>query len=191
MRTMQGEFLPQSPEYLESDEGPARTLLRAFGEVLQRQLGPGAEGASISRWADGLPPVVFLSAQRWGSALPAPVLTDGRDENGFSPESTVSRIEGQFESAQRLRLVPVDASQSNPPTYTTETEGLEGLGSMKEDFIKDADLKLWFAGDFCSMRVPGVETAALSALHAAKSMSRVLGGCDEPSMKKTTQDVFP
>lgn len=67
-----GEFRPQDPAYLQSQDGPAQTLLRSFAEAL----GPRMGGA------DKLPAIAYMTAQRWGSALPSPPNLGGRDACG-------------------------------------------------------------------------------------------------------------
>lgn len=70
-----GAFRPQDPSYLQSHDGPAHTLLRAFA----RAVGPGMGGA------DKLPSISYLTAQRWGSAVASPPNIDGRDASGAGP----------------------------------------------------------------------------------------------------------
>jgi predicted NAD/FAD-dependent oxidoreductase len=70
-----GAFCPQDAAYLQSRDGPARTLLRSFAAAL----------APITGGPDALPAVSYITAQRWGSAMPAPPNIDGRDASGAGP----------------------------------------------------------------------------------------------------------
>eukprot|EP00802_Teleaulax_amphioxeia_P005418 Tamp_05422.p1 GENE.Tamp_05422~~Tamp_05422.p1 ORF type:complete len:477 (+),score=89.84 Tamp_05422:53-1483(+) len=143
-----GAFRPQEDEYLQSEDGPAKTLLRAFAAALAPSLEAGK-----------LPEVLYMTAQRWGSAMPAPVNVGGRDAHGSGPETKLV-MQVPYDSAQSLALVPSEAAANT---------------AMDDDFFKDDDIKLYYAGDFCSRRLPGVEAAALSAKHAALHMAAVLG----------------
>merc|ERR1719181_498449 len=108
-----GAFIPQSAEVLEA---PARALLDAFAAEV---------GAP-------LPAHTYLHAQRWGSAMPAP-LTHGRDADGRS-DATKDVLGTAF-----------DASS------TDQFAGLGGGGAGNEDFVDGGDLlNLYYAGDFCS-----------------------------------------
>jgi predicted NAD/FAD-dependent oxidoreductase len=102
-----------------------------------------------------LPPHTYLHAQRWGSAFPAP-LTHGRDADGRS-DATKDVLGTAF-----------DASP------TEKFAGLGGGGAGDEDFVDGGDLNLYYAGDFCSPRPPGVVAAALSGKHAAEACARRL-----------------
>ena len=103
-----------------------------------------------------LPAHTYLHAQRWGSAFPAP-LTHGRDADGRS-DATKDVLGTAF-----------DASS------TEQFAGLGGGGAGGEDFVDGGDLLgLYYAGDFCSPRPPGVVAAALSGKHAAEACARRL-----------------
>ena len=106
-----------------------------------------------------LPAHTYLHAQRWGSAFPAP-LTHGRDADGRS-DATKDVLGTAF-----------DASS------TEQFAGLGGGGAGNEDFVDGGDLlNLYYAGDFCSPRPPGVVAAALSGKHAAEACARRLQMC--------------
>lgn len=61
----------------------------------------------------------------------------------------------RYDSATRLPLMP--PMQPLPAAQAADA-------SLAPDFISDDALKLYYAGDFCSHRAPGVEAAALSAV---------------------------
>jgi len=102
----------------------------------------------------GMRQVLYMTAQRWGSAMPAPVNVGGRDAHGSGPETKLV-MQVPYDSAQTLALVPSEAAANT---------------AMDDDFFKDDDIKLYYAGDFCSRRLPGVEAAALSAVCATCRM---------------------
>lgn len=107
-----------------------------------------------------LPSVVYLQGQRWGSALPAPCVHDGRDDQGRGP-STVQRMDVEYESA-------------TPPLVYARP--MSGAGAEQStDFLADDGLGLYWAGDFTSRRAPGFEAAALSGMAAAEHIARMLG----------------
>lgn len=128
-----GAFIPQSREVLDA---PAAALLEAF----EAQVGE-------------LPTHSYLHAQRWGSALPAP-LTHGRDGDGRSA------------NARDVLGTTFDASPIE------SFAGLGGGAGPADDFVDGGDLALYYAGDFCSRRPPGVIAAALSGRHAAEACAR-------------------
>ena len=101
-----------------------------------------------------LPAHTYLHAQRWGSAFPAP-LTHGRDADGRSA------------ATKDVLGTAFDASS------TEQFAGLGGGGAGNEDFVDGGDLlNLYYAGDFCSPRPPGVVAAALSGKHAAEACAQ-------------------
>ena len=135
-----GAFIPQSPEYLLSPDGPARTMLEAFRRAVAAHFGAA------------LPEVAYLDAQRWGSALPAPAGVGGRDAHGAGP-GTVEVSGVRYDStAAGLPLVP----RAEAPDAA--------------DFVADDGARLYYAGDFVSPRAPGLEAAALSGVHAARHL---------------------
>jgi hypothetical protein len=54
-----------------------------------------------------------------------------------------------------------------------EEEERVGDGELKQDFLADDDEGIYYAGDFCTWRPPGVEAAALSGLHTAQHIARI------------------
>lgn len=101
-----------------------------------------------------MPVASYLQAQRWGSAMPAPVLVDGRSACGCSP-STVEVCGIAYE--------PVLPHLVYPRPECAE-----------RDFCADDAFRAYYAGDFTSSRCPGFEAAALSALDAAEAMITAL-----------------
>ena len=87
--------------------------------------------------------------------MPAP-LTHGRDADGRS-DATKDVLGTAF-----------DASP------TEKFAGLGGGGAGDDDFVDGGALNLYYAGDFCSPRPPGVVAAALSGRHAAEACARRL-----------------
>ena len=100
--------------------------------------------------------------------MPAPVHVDGRDGYGAGPmTSTVLNV--RYDGSKQLPLVP-----SCDDTTATTASHSQPATAAEADFLFDDALKLYYAGDFCSWRVPGVEAAALSGLHAAEHMATAL-----------------
>ena len=131
------------PQSPSSLEAPARALLAAFEDALGL--------------AD-LPQVQYIAAQRWGSAMPAPTHLAGFDSNGQS--ATTKEIVGVlYDSSKHLPLAPQQEDQ------------MKEAAAKVDDFVHDPDNGLYYAGDFCSPSPPGVESAALSGLHAAQSIA--------------------
>ena len=139
-----GEFVPQTPGYLESVPGP--DLLRAFEEVVCDKDGIlGEEGALAS-----LPKACFVDAQRWGSALPCH--RHLRDSSAEEERRPTRRV---------LSGVPYDSTMhSLAPTRYEE-------GGASRSFVADDGLALYQAGDMVSCYTPGMEGAALSGMDAA------------------------
>jgi predicted NAD/FAD-dependent oxidoreductase len=92
-----------------------------------------------------LPDPIYLQAQRWGSGLPAPDLIANDIE-----EICGTQYAGKLQSS----LVYPRPSEHKEP-----------------DFIADDELRLYYAGDFCSHRNPGFEAAAISGLDVAKHIT--------------------
>jgi predicted NAD/FAD-dependent oxidoreductase len=89
-----------------------------------------------------LPEAVYLQAQRWGSGLPAPDSIAGDIQ-----EICGTRYAGKLKSSL---VYPPDSQQK------------------AADYVFDDEIRLYYAGDFCSYRNPGFEAAALSGLDVAK-----------------------
>jgi predicted NAD/FAD-dependent oxidoreductase len=129
-----GAFIPQDPDYLQSADGPAKQMLAAFEACL----------------GFALPSATFLTAQRWGSAMPAPANYAG---------GTVDVCGDTYATAHTLDLVLPEEGAGG---------GAGGGEESGDDFVDGGDLNMHFAGDFCSTKPPGVEAAALSGYHAAE-----------------------
>ena len=153
-----GAFRPQEDGYLNS--GPGAALYAAFVAGVASMIPAGAPPPPATP--------LYLQGQRWGSAFPAPALVEGRDARGHGPTTrTVLRV--AYESA-----VPplVYESATTPPAH-------EPVGPPSKDFVADDDLKMYYAGDYCSRRPPGFEAACLSGIEAAEHIAATLvgGGC--------------
>jgi len=77
-------------------------------------------------------------------------------------------MQGQvrYDASISLPLVPPPENQTGGAGGGTEG-GEEG----QKDFLSDDTLGLYYGGDFCSFRLPGVEAAALSAVCPCFSIS--------------------
>ena len=67
------------------------------------------------------------------------------------------------------------ASEAASP-YRTGSEGEPGTTGGASEFMQDANLGFFYAGDFCSYlpsRNPGIEAAALSGIAAAQQMANI------------------
>lgn len=134
-----GEFRPQSSDYLNTVPGPA--LAKAFLDAVRQH----SVVKMITSDGDSLkvPKVVYLQAQRWGSGLPA-------------PEHIASDIQEIYGTRYAATLTSSLVNDASDDTIRTN------------DFVADDALGLYYAGDFCSHRNPGLEAAALSGLNLAK-----------------------
>eukprot|EP00554_Chaetoceros_debilis_P010874 CAMPEP_0194108772 /NCGR_PEP_ID=MMETSP0150-20130528/8410_1 /TAXON_ID=122233 /ORGANISM="Chaetoceros debilis, Strain MM31A-1" /LENGTH=557 /DNA_ID=CAMNT_0038797557 /DNA_START=33 /DNA_END=1706 /DNA_ORIENTATION=- len=141
-----GSFIPQSPDYLTTVPGP--DLLKAFQEELSNNYSDSI--------GDQFPNVVYMNAQRWGSAMPC-----HRQLRESSETRTV--ISG----------VPYDSGRQ--PLAPTQLE-IDANINMEESssFLHDEELMLYQAGDMMSSYTPGFESAALSGIDAAESLIRKL-----------------
>ncbi|EJK59040.1 hypothetical protein THAOC_20791 [Thalassiosira oceanica] len=138
-----GEFVPQTPGYLESVPGP--DLLRAFEEAVCDKEGIlGEEGALAS-----LPEACFVDAQRWGSALPC---HRHLRDNSEDVRTSTRRV---------LLGVPYDSTMHSLAPTQDEEDG------ASRSFVADDELALYQAGDMVSCYTPGMEGAALSGMDAA------------------------
>ena len=140
-----GLFIPQDPSYLRE---PAAALLEAFETAAANSLGSAA-----------LPKAAYLTAQRWGSAFPAPAAAAGRDDAG---------------AGEHARDVAGTAYDAAPLEDFAGNFGARATYGA-DDFCDGGASGLYYAGDFCSPRPPGVEAAALSARHAAVAIARRFG----------------
>lgn len=173
-----GAFKPQEDAYLNGTGGPCCVLLAEFmsaaARLIAAQCSEGS-GAAVSSEAS-VPPnhgvltaakVVYMQGQRWGSALPAPASTAGRDNAGRSA-STVQVLGVSFDGGASPALVydrPNAAAGQDPDSTRAH--------DSTRDFVADDALGLYYAGDFCSFRNPGFEAAALSGASAADHIVRV------------------
>ena len=132
-----GAFRPQGQDYLR--KGPCEVLLRSFADAARRSGG----------LAGPLPEVLHVSGQRWGSAMPAPAGVGGRDSDGRAALATRGVLGTDYETAAA-------------PPVMADAEGEE-----ERLIFEDAADGVVYAGDYCSNRRPGFETAALSGMAAA------------------------
>eukprot|EP00937_MAST-01D_sp_MAST-1D-sp2_P007238 g7238.t1 len=133
MQDASGAFLPQSNAYLNTGPGPA--LAAAFAQAV---------GPMLAAAGQAMPATVFLQAQRWGSAVPAPRAWAGRP----------------------VQSMGVTYHAAIPPLLPApRAPGASSSGGR--DFVAADEQRLFYAGDFCSGRAPGFEAAALSGADAA------------------------
>lgn len=90
MQTPDGEFIPQSKQYLR--QVPATQMARAFVELLRAE--------KMLQWPPSHqqtnePTIVYLGAQRWGSALKAHPALGERDSPTRHVLSNVAYDDGQ------------------------------------------------------------------------------------------------
>ena len=132
-----GDFLPQEPGYL---KGPATHLLSSFLKAM-----------NISKL--DTPKILHLSAQRWGSALPAArhVATD-------KSSPTRKYIGGVAYDIGQCALAP------------TKIEGTDDA-----PFCYDKTLNLLQIGDMVSNLTVGMESAVVSAVKAAAFVASLSG----------------
>lgn len=137
-----GDFIPQSPEYL--SQIPGKDLPNAFVEEITSKNGILNEKALKS-----LPEIIYVDAQRWGSALPC-----HRHLDEDSP------------TRQILSGVPYDSGRSPLAPTKCEKDG--------DTFLKDDELMLYQAGDMMSSYTPGFESAVISGIDVARHVSKTL-----------------
>lgn len=154
-----GAFRPQEMSYLR--EGPCAELLAAFEKLLACN---GHESALP------LPKAVYVGGQRWGSAFPAPT-NGGRDSQGRGP-TTVEVLGVTYDAAASLCLAPADdRCTSEVPEETHERPADKENGSVPQDFLADDERCIYYASDYVSSQLPGLEASALSALDAARHIA--------------------
>jgi hypothetical protein len=166
-----GAFTPQEGGYLDGAGGPSRALLAAFNRHASRLVdGNGSRGVSRvledgDHASGGDAPhgakVVYLQGQRWGSAMPAASSLAGRDLKGRG-DSTVDVLGVAYDGSRAFPLV------YDRPAAADCTDGHD------RDFIADDAMRLYYAGDFCSRRNPGMEAAALSGADVAAHIVAVV-----------------
>ncbi|KAL7468390.1 hypothetical protein ACHAXS_008612 [Conticribra weissflogii] len=147
-----GEFIPQSKEYLTTVPGP--DLSNEFCKELL------SSGGILNGNLKELPNIVFLDAQRWGSAMPC--------HRHLTEDSETRKI---------ISDVPYDSARASlAPTKLERVRDDES--DHKEDrvrsFLVDEGLMLFQAGDMMSMYTPGLEGAALSGYDAAEYLAGLL-----------------
>ena len=91
--------------------------------------------------------------------MPAPAGVGGRDADGRGDRTTHSVLGTMYET-----------TAAPPVMHEQPSDGAECLIHF------DADQRVVYAGDYCSNRRPGVETAALSALEAARTVVQWAAG---------------
>jgi len=136
-----GEFIPQSADYLTTVPGP--DLYNAFKVLI---------GKETTLDIETLPKIVFMDAQRWGSAMPAHRHVDINS----SSSSTCRKISGVNYDCGRHSLAP------------TKEEGGSEDEKKKRSFLVDDDLMLLQAGDMMGKHTPGFESAVISGIDAAE-----------------------
>jgi len=142
------------------------------------------------------PKVLYLQAQRWGSALPAPTNVGGRNHQGRKSTTTrVMDVDYETEVPPLVRApTPGQEEQEQQQTDGQGTGNNSDGGSSKStsgvaapvevsssnegetsnDFAADDQLRLYYCGDFVSQQPPGFEAAALSAAACAAHITRTL-----------------
>jgi predicted NAD/FAD-dependent oxidoreductase len=160
-----GEFLPQDPDYLR--QVPAAELEAAFRRIVQEgRLGGidsdsnsisgggecGGGGADETRSVLDMPQTCYVTAQRWGSALPA-----HRHLSESSPTRSV--ISGVAYDSGRGTLAPTQL------VYDTD---------QNSSYVADEELMIFQAGDMVSSYTPGFEGAVLSGMDAAHRIAELL-----------------
>merc|ERR1711865_1128231 len=95
-----------------------------------------------------LPDTVYVGGQRWGSAFPAPAK---ETNNSFV-------ISCSYNTSASLGLTPSEDDGGEQP-------------KSKADFLADDAGQLYYASDYVSTRLPGMETAALSGLDVARHIA--------------------
>jgi hypothetical protein len=156
-----------------------------------------AQEAAKAHVAGAFPAAVYLQAQRWGSALPAPANAGGRNAQGCGA-NTVHVLGVAYETE-----VPPLVDGPHPPGVlrgggsdgvasqgvasqgvasqgvasqgaAAKDAGNEPAGAGGRDFAADDALRLYYCGDFVSTRPPGFEAAALSGAACADYIATVL-----------------
>lgn len=137
--------------------------------------------AAKAHVAGVFPPVVYLQAQRWGSALPAPTQVGGRDHQGVGP--TTTQVAGvAYETAVPPLMGAPPPEPNSGPGGASQSGASDGGASAAaadepdsgRDFAADDSLRLYYCGDFVSRRPPGFEAAALSGAACADFIAQNL-----------------
>ena len=164
MQTKDGEFIPQSKDYLTTIPGPE--LQKAFiHEITSKDGILGDKALSVEE----LPEIVYLDAQRWGSAMPS---HRHLDESSKTRKiiSNVPYDSGRGSLAPtKLESSPKGRSNSDGNDSCDDYDG--GISSSSTTtFLCDEDLMLFQAGDMMSTYTPGFEGAAISGIDAAEKI---------------------
>lgn len=174
-----GAFKPQEDGYLNGAGGPCHVLLAEFKSAAARLVAGQSSkcsGMTSSSEAGALPnhdcltaaQVVYMQGQRWGSAVPAPASTAGRDCTGRCA-STVEVLGVSYDGGDLPELV------YDRPAAAAGHSGCDApANDSTRDFVADDALGLYSAGDFCSRRNPGFEAAALSGAAVADHIVSVV-----------------
>jgi hypothetical protein len=146
-----------------------------------------AQEAAKAHVAGAFPAAVYLQAQRWGSALPAPANVGGRNAQGCG--ATTAHVLGV---AYETEVPPLVDGAHLPGVFcergsdgaasqgvasqgaAAKDAGNEPAGARGQDFAADDALRLYYCGDFVSTRPPGFEAAALSGAACADYIATVL-----------------
>lgn len=193
-----GAFRPQENGYLNGKDGPSETLLKAFCNAVrtEKDLQEIASSSSLSednaavcrgpRMDWPAPESVYLQGQRWGSAFPAPVACCCVHE---TPTSFFFQDTGPQQSSpeanSRTEIMGVLYETATPATATTGMPSIVDASAPAvaadddanfeankdihgRDFFVDTNVGLYYAGDFCSTRLAGIEAAFLSGHGAAQ-----------------------
>ncbi len=168
-----GAFKPQEDGYLNGAGGPCHVLLAEFksaaATLAAGQMAASSEAGALPNH-DSLTAarVVYMQGQRWGSAIPAPASTAGRDCTGRCA-STVEVLGVSYDGGGLPELV-----YDRPAAAAGRSDCHAPGNDSTRDFVADDALGLYYAGDFCSRRNPGFEAAALSGAAVADHIVRVV-----------------
>jgi len=143
MQDPNGEFIPQSEEYLTTVPGPE--LEAAFRNVVRNNTCGGLRLSTVPG-EFSIPKTVYLDAQRWGSALP-------------------SGVRSKEESKTRKVISGVSYDSGRTPLAPTKLQSPE-----EDNFVFDKNLMLFQVGDMMSRYTPGFEGSVISAIDGAEHL---------------------
>jgi hypothetical protein len=83
--------------------------------------------------------IIIYKGQRWGSALPGSFLQKEQLNKDFQSDLIYANIEGCVYE-KKLPDLNVNSNENND----------------KKNYLYDDKLRLFYAGDFCSTRIPGI-----------------------------------
>mmetsp|Transcript_28349 Transcript_28349/g.27168 ORF Transcript_28349/g.27168 Transcript_28349/m.27168 type:complete len:500 (-) Transcript_28349:66-1565(-) len=145
-------FKPQENKYL--NNGPALDLVLTFlneiKKVKKNIQDIKNETDNNNENENENPEIKYLQGQRWGSALPGSFLQKEQLNQDFESDLIYANIEGCV-------------YEKKLPDLNVNSNGF----NEKKNYLYDDKLKLFYGGDFCSTRIPGVEAAVLSGLDLA------------------------